>query len=453
MEAGAAPSGIVAAVGELGEALEAWAREHRGADLAAHERGVLELVRQRLGRLLGATLERALGLDQPAVGRLRSGCPGCGRRRKPHAWRRRALLTTCGAVTVRRPYYYCRPCERGWSPTDSALGLVGHGELSIGLRAWAARLGALAPPRQAAHVLEEVAGVALAPETIRQEALAAGLALAEQQEQDAAEVERTQEAAGPVESAPGMLVVEADGVQVRFLDGWHEVKVGLAAGCEPGKPHRLLAASYVAARGRPEQFGPLWLAEAAHRGALEVARWEGPATAPNLAVLREVAVLGDGAPWIWHLAAEHFGQRTEIVDFYHAAEHLAAVGKAVFGEADPHAATWARRARSLLRHRGAAAVRPHLSRARAPTPAAAEALRRERGYFATNAARMDYPAFRARGLPIGSGAVESAAKHVVQQRMKRAGMRWGDQGGRALLALCAHVASNRPLTPLVRQAA
>src|SRR4051812_36005554 len=107
MEAGAAPSAIVAAVQELGGALPSWARQHRGADLAQHERGVLELVRQRLGRLLAATVEQALGLDHPASGRLRSGCPGCGRRCKPHAWRTRDLLTVCGPTSIGRRYYYC----------------------------------------------------------------------------------------------------------------------------------------------------------------------------------------------------------------------------------------------------------------------------------------------------------------------------------------------------------
>ncbi|MGI9149283.1 MAG: hypothetical protein ACR2IK_22500 [Chloroflexota bacterium] len=77
---------------------------------------------------------------------------------------------------------------------------------------------------------------------------------------------------------------------------------------------------------------------------------------------------------------------------------------------------------------------------------AAEVLRVERGYFTTNAARMAYPTFRTRGLPIGSGAVESAAKHVVQVRMKRSGMRWSDAGGEAVLALCACHASKRTLT-------
>jgi hypothetical protein len=453
MEPGAAPSGIVAAALGLGEELERWAQEHRGATLEEHERAVLDLTRARLGRLLGVVLERALGLDQPAAGRLRSGCPGCGRRRTPHAWRRRELLTVCGAAAIRRPYYYCAPCRRGWVPADAALGVGPYQELSVGLRAWAAWLGALEPPRRAARVLEELAGVAVAPETVRQEATAAGLALADDGQRQAATVERTGEAAAAVEAPPGMLVVEADGVLVRYLDGWHEAKVGLVAGCRPGEPHRLEAPSYVAARGTPEQFGPLWLAEAARRGALEVLAWEGGIAGPNLALLPEVVVLGDGAPWIWTLAAEHFGRRTEIVDWYHAAEHLWAPGRALYGATGPHTATWVRRAQAVLWHRGAERLLPHLQRTRAAGAEAAEALRLARGYFRTNAQRMAYPTFRAQGLPVGSGAVESAAKHVVQQRLKRAGMRWGTAGGQALLALCAHVASDRPLLPVLKATA
>jgi hypothetical protein len=77
-------------------------------------------------------------------------------------------------------------------------------------------------------------------------------------------------------------------------------------------------------------------------------------------------------------------------------------------------------------------------------------LRVELGYFTTNAPRMDYPAFHSGGLPIGSGAVESAARHVVQARMKRSGIRWSDSGGEAMLALCARNAAGRgaPAVPV-----
>lgn len=116
------------------------------------------------------------------------------------------------------------------------------------------------------------------------------------------------------------------------------------------------------------------------------------------------------------------------------------------------------RDRTLAEHeaellaRGAGAVQDALREAKAPTPEAAEVLRGERGYFAKHAERMAYPLFRLDGLPLGSGAIESAADHLVQRRMKRAGMRWSDAGGDAMLPLRARLRSQRPLTPN-RQAA
>ena len=110
----------------------------------------------------------------------------------------------------------------------------------------------------------------------------------------------TKEPAETVDPAPGMLVVETDGVMVPYLDGWHEVKLGLVAGQVDGK---LESPSYLAVRASVDELGPRLLAEAARRGALEVVGWEGPVTGRGLAVLRKVVILGDGAVWIWNLAA------------------------------------------------------------------------------------------------------------------------------------------------------
>src|SRR5262249_22471086 len=147
-------------------------------------------------------------------------------------------------------------------------------------------------------------------ETVRQHSEARGTVLETAEQAAIAQVQATQEAAEPVARAPGTLVVETDGVMVRYQDGWHEAKLGLVGGWDAGA---LQAASYVAAREGPDAFGPRLLTEAARRGVLEVVDWRGPRTGPGLAVLRPVVVLGDGAPWIWALAAEHFGERTEIV--------------------------------------------------------------------------------------------------------------------------------------------
>ena len=129
------PPAIVAALGELGEALGQWSRSHRAASLDEHEQQVLGLLRRVAAPLLGAVLAEALGLGEASQERLRSACPGCGTRRRRQSWRPREVATVCGAVRLRRPYYYCRPCRRGWCPGDATLGLEPSQELSARLRA------------------------------------------------------------------------------------------------------------------------------------------------------------------------------------------------------------------------------------------------------------------------------------------------------------------------------
>jgi len=191
--------------------------------------------------------------------------------------------------------------------------------------------------------------------------------------------------------------------------------------------------------------------EAARRGALAVVGWRGSARdgGGHQALLRPVVIVGDGAKWIWDEVAASFGsERTEIVDWYHASEHLGTLAAALWGDGTTATAQWLDHAKHLLWRHGPMPLLELLTQALPPTPAAAKVLQRERGYFRTNARRMQYPPFRRQGLPCGSGAVESGAKHVVQLRMKRPGQRWSRPGPQAILALRAHLLSNRPL-PLV----
>jgi hypothetical protein len=440
----ALPAGIVARLMTLAAELQAISQRQRDASLADHEAAVLAAVRGALPALLTAVVEAATSTLDPGVATVRQRCPHCGGRVRVDSWRPRQVRTVCGPITLRRPWYTCRPCGHGFSPVDATLALPPRARLSDALTGWLVRLGATTTFREAAAVLADLTGLDVAADTIRAQSTRCGTLLAAAQDAAVAQVQATREAAETVEPAPGTLVVETDGVMVRYQDGWHEVKVGLVGGVQAGP---LVAPSYVAAREEAEHFGPRLLAEAARRGALEVVDWEGPLGGRNLAVLRPVHLVADGAPWIWNLAEDHFGRRTEVVDFYHASEHLWEAARALHGADTPEATAWAHaRLHELYKH-GVAPVRTALAAARAPIPTAAETLRRERGYFATNAARMDYPAIRRQGLPIGSGAVESSAKHVIQQRMKRAGQRWSDHGGAAMLALRACTASGRSPLP------
>ena len=143
--------------------------------------------------------------------------------------------------------------------------------------------------------------------------------------------------------------------------------------------------------------------------------------------------------------AEHFrDQRIETVDFWHAGQHLHTAATALFG-ATAEATAWAEARKADLATVGPAPVLAAFDRAKPPSAQAAEIRRVEREYFAKRVDQLQYPTLRLDGLPIGSGPIESAADHVVQRRMKRAGMRWSLTGGQAMLALRARLRSHRTL--------
>jgi hypothetical protein len=310
-------------------------------------------------------------------------------------------------------------------------------------------LGGQAAFGPAKHTLAKLPGLELSPAPIRGHSEAAGAALAVEQPAAAARVATPGRAATAGQAAPGRLVAETEGGMVRYLDGGHEVKLGVVGGggadrrAERG--WRRVEPSDVALRASAAVCPPVWGAEAARRGARDVRGWKGRAN--STAVLRAVIVLGDGARWIWEAAAALFGDRLELVDFYHAAEHGGVLAAALGGDGTDAARTWAAARRADRRAHGAARVLAELAaalEARRADPAAgplsaaaAKAVARERGYFTTNLERMRYPAFLAAGLPIGSGAAEGAAKHLVQPRLKRPDARWSDAGGDAIVALRA----------------
>lgn len=433
---------MIAKLEALGTALVNVGKEHRDAPLAALEKEVLEAVRAALPRLLEEVVKSSTTNLQPALARWQQACPNCGQRTQAQSWRPRTVRTICGTITFERPWFVCEHCQDNFSPVDATLELESRTRLSEGTREWIIGLGATTSFAEAAYWLEKLTGLEVSPETVRQQTERRGNEFEAAQQVASEQVKKTQEPAEPPDPAPGTLVIETDGVMVRYLDGWHEVKLGLVAGHLDAE---MVAPSYVAARVSAEEFGPRLLAEAARRGALEVVGWEGPITQRGLAKLREVVVLGDGSVWIWNLAAEHFGERIEILDFYHASEHIWTVAKAIYGEGTVEAKTWAGERIDDLLKKGAEPVKKALAVAKAETPEAAEVLRVERGYFRTNAARMDYPTFRAMGLPIGSGAVESSAKYFVQQRMKRSGARWSTPGAQAVLNVRGRLLSGLPL--------
>jgi hypothetical protein len=149
--------------------------------------------------------------------------------------------------------------------------------------------------------------------------------------------------------------------------------------------------------------------------------------------------LGDGAPWIWNLAEELFPGTIQIVDHFHAKQHLSDLGKVLYGPTHPEASQWAQQRQNELDagklRAVVAAIRPHVTHC--------DEARRCLHYFWTNRKRMRYPKFHAQHLCTSTGVVEAGCKVAIGTRLKRAGMHWTVRGANAIIALRCSKLSGR----------
>ena len=368
---------------------------------------------------IGARL-LAAGLAARGTGKTGARRPcSCGADARCEGYRVKGVQTVVGWITVRRAYYACAACGQGHCPLDAALGLA-RDSLSPGVRRLACRFGALLPFAEAADSLAEAGRVQLSASTVRSvtEAVGARREHALAAARTAAWAQGVPPASGP---PPTRLYVAMDGVRILGTDGGgREVKVGVVvpvrqhAACEQRQP-----ASYVAGLEPAAAFGPR-LALEAHRRGLEGAE--------------RVAVLGDGAEWIWNLAAEHFPHATQIVDWFHASERVWDLGRALWGEGTAQTTAWVEAQLGRLAQ-GQATILAHQWRA-LPCRGEPAAVRDEQViYFTNQASRMAYDRYRAAGWDIGSGMVESACKHLIGAREKGPGMRWSETGAQTVAAV------------------
>jgi len=389
-------------------------------------------------RVCGATMERVLAVRAAPQGE-RPPCPACGGLlRLVEQARGRALQGLTGDATLVRPTSVCTraDCGRGHAPLDAELGL-GAETLMPRLARVVCRAGITGAFDEAATQLAEDHSVTVGGETVRRVTEAVGAVAEAAQQEEIARARR-----GDLTRPPGGardMVVAVDGCQVHLQDAWHEMKVGRAAPLGPALRHDH--------RSGRTYLGWGTAAICAGLEGAEECWWRVAVTAWRAGLgqqTRRVIVLGDGAEWIWNRAAHFLGGPgivvVEILDLFHAYEHLWATGRAVFDASDALAA-WAEPLKDALYAEGAPAVLAALDALVPAGPTAADVVRRERAYFADNATRMDYPRYVAQQLPIGSGAIESLCKTLIEAREKGAGMRWTRAGAQAVATLRAVRAS------------
>ncbi len=221
-------------------------------------------------------------------------------------------------------------------------------------------------------------------------------------------------------------LVFADGVMAHADGSWREVRVGTVRA--EGREGRI-GKSSIARLCEAERFADdLWrnACRMGYRGATLT------------------AFIADGSHWLWALADRHFARAVKIVDFWHVCEHVGKCANAFFGEGTEASRQWSLELRGTLR---AGRVEDALAQVERLHPRSSKSLRDEKHelvtYLRNNRQRMDYPAYEAMGLPIGSGEVEAQCKALVQQRCKQSGMRWYRGGLEALLRVRCAVRDGR----------
>ena len=359
-------------------------------------------------------------------------CPRCGQRcRVRRKWVPRTIRSLHSAHTVRRHYHYCGTCGRGWYPLDAELGWPEEGDLTARLEQVVLDLGLHGPFEEAAERFVVHHRGTISENLVRRVIDRVG--------RDATtQADLAGRLRSPAATVPATLVVQIDGsmLPTRGPDPWREAKVGLVARRDhivPNKGRGLITEARFVAR-----VGDLVGFKQALATALALERAD---ECPR------IVVVGDGAPWVWAVAEALCPTALQVLDYPHAVQHAAEAAEILFPPATG-TGLGALFVATVQRHLYAGDVEALLRDLEACTfgtrgrdRAALRALTR---YYRTHLNRMRYDRFRAWDLPCGSGAIESAHRHVLQKRMKLAGQHWAPDRADRLAQLRAALATCGP---------
>jgi hypothetical protein len=369
-------------------------------------------------------------------------CPVCGQKlSRLSADHSRTFESRFGPITVKRTRGYCKRCGKWRVPADAALGLEESAGYSPDVQDMAALLASKMPVEEASRVLEHLTGVKLSRATLDREARRQGQRgeqLRRQLDQQAA----TQKQQLELSLEPYQMIIQLDAWDIRERDDWGKSQPLRQQGKEPERWHWVYTGTVFRLdhRGKTSGGRPL-ISErgfVATRAGIDALRQQLHAEAlrRGLGQAAGALVLGDGAVWIWRLADDRFPQARQRLDFYHAVQHLAAVGRALFGENKEKLKAWLTPLVNQLKNQSAIKVVRQLEDILAGLPkgASTEAVAKEVNYFHEHQNRMDYRSGRRAGEPIGSGAIEATCRQA-QCRFKRPGQFWTRAGDEALLCL------------------
>lgn len=369
-------------------------------------------------------------------------CPVCARQlSRVSEGHSRSFDSRFGSITIKRARGYCKRCGKWRVPADAALGLEESAGYSPAVQDMAALLVSKMPVEEAGAVLKHITGVKLPRATLDREARRQGeraQALREQLDQRAATEKKQLE----LTLEPYQMIIQLDAWNIRERDGWGRSAALRLQGQEPERWHWVYTGTCFrldhrgqTAGGRPVITQRGFVATRAGLDALRE-QLHAEALRRGLGQAAGALVIGDGAVWIWRLADDRWPQARQRLDFYHAVQHLAEVGRALFGQDKEKLKRWLKPLVKQLKNQSALKVIRQLEEALAglPSGAAAQAVAKEVEYFHEHRECMDYRAGVRAGEPIGSGPVEATCRQA-QCRFKRTGQFWSVKGDEALLCL------------------
>jgi Uncharacterised protein family (UPF0236) len=358
--------------------------------------------------------------------------------------RAKPVLTAVGRVEVWRPYYLCAHCHTGQFPADVELDIQDT-EFSPGVRRMHALVGQQAPFDHGRQQMRVLADLEVTTKAVERTAEAIGGDIAQRQQQ---EIERAVQLDLPIAVGQPIpvLYVQMDGTGVPVVKKETEGRKGKTDG-QPAHTREAKLGCVFTQTGWDEEGYPIRDPDSTtYTGAIETAEEFGKrlyleARKRGWSRAEKKVVMGDGAEWIWNLAELHFPGAVQIVDLYHARQHLWELARKLYPNDEVNQRVWIKAHQKRLLDKGkieklVVAIRSIHS----TNPEVGEKIRTEADYFETNAERMRYPQFRRQHLFVGSGVIEAGCKTAIGSRLKQSGMFWTVRGANAILALrCCHL--------------
>lgn len=381
--------------------------------------------------LLGGCLkEMTLQICAEYMAQESATCPCCGKSLKRHSINAKTLHTMQGSIKLERPYFYCHKCKSGYYPLDQELGLAEEA-YQYDVQERMLCLGIESPYGVSANLFKKLTGVTPSSHCLHETLNRIGkLSPIEDIIPSEQEIIRRIEAVSVADGQLPVLVVASDGAHAptrpaggrsdkRGPGKWREVK-GFRIYLLDGDEHIVQIASWHQIQDVAQFTKDLEM------------------VASRIPMDRvSVALLGDGADWLWNAMVKCFPNGRQVLDYYHCAEHVYDVAKIQHSDS-LSAQQWAEGTIARLFMNDTDAVINGLKCTKPSCPEAEKELIKFINYLSNHKHRLNYEEYRDNGLPIGSGGIESSNKHICHVRLKRSGAWWLEENGNTMLGLrCA----------------